>query len=170
MTRTTLPLMLAALIAAGAADAQTDALRCEARQMRAEIQYYRCLSRCDQRADRQAARPAAQRSEATQADCEATCAARQDDHLARISGSPPCAAPELVPPNPQECEARVLRLLASDLRCQARCTSDRRREGFDRAACLTACRTRCGTAYDEVAARAVCASGRIGGGEVCVTH
>lgn len=170
MTKTTLITMLTVLIAAGSAGAQTDSLRCEARQMRAESQYYRCLSRCDRRAERNAARPAERQTDATQADCEATCAAHYDDDLARIAGSGPCADPNLVPADPQECEAHLLRVMASDLRCQARCGRERRREGFDKTACLAACQTRCGTAADEVAARAVCAGGRIGTVEPCVSH
>jgi hypothetical protein len=170
MTKTKMLIMLTVLIAAGTAGAQSDSLRCEARQMRAEGRYYGCLSRCDRRADRNAARPVERRTDATQADCEANCAARFDDDLARIASVPPCADRVVGPPSPQECEAHMLRLMSSDLRCQARCNRDRRREGFDRTACLAVCQTRCGTAYDEVVARAVCADGRIGTGEVCVSH
>ena len=170
MTTTKTLLMLTVLLTAGTAGAQTDSLRCDARQMRAESQYYRCLSRCDRRADRNAARPEERQTDATQADCEAKCATHYDDDLARIAGTTVCGSRTPAAANPQECEAHTLRLMAGDLRCQARCTRERRREGFDQTACLSACQTRCETAADEIAARPVCADGRIGTADPCVTH
>ncbi|MFN8644835.1 MAG: hypothetical protein U0802_25395 [Candidatus Binatia bacterium] len=167
MTKTRMLTMLAVLIAAGAASAQTDSLRCDARQMRAESGYYSCLSRCDRRIGRNAARPAERQRDLTQADCEAKCTQHYDDDLARIGATAICAAPTPAPGNPAECEAHLLRIVSSNLRCHARCGRDRRNDGFDPAACLAGCQTRCETAHDEVNARAVCSAGRIGTSDPC---
>ena len=171
MTTTKTMLILAGLLIAGAADAQTDSLRCDARQMRAESQYYRCLSRCDRRADRNAARPEERQRDVSQSDCETKCTTHYEDDLARIAQTPTCSRTTVgMPADPQECESHVLRLMAVDLRCQARCTRERRREGFDQTACLAGCQTRCETSQDEILARPVCDAGRIGTTDPCATH
>lgn len=167
MTTTRMLTILTVLLAAGSAGAQSDSLRCEARQMRAESQYYRCLSRCDRRAERNAARPVDRQRDINEADCDATCATRFDDAIARITGRPPCVDVPPPPPNPQVCEARTLRIGASLLRCAARCGRPHRREGFDKAACLDTCDTRCGTAADQLNVDPICAAGRIGSGDTC---
>ena len=170
--KTTLFIALSVLTAiAGAAAAQTDgdSLRCEARKMRAESQYYACQSRCDRRADRSSARPAAsRRADAPGQDCDAVCTQHFDDDMTRIGGKAPCAT-IVVPPNPQECEARTLRLSAANLRCQVRCGREHR-EGHDPSDCRATCATRCGTTADELMADPVCHAGRIGESEACAIH
>lgn len=154
---------------AARAQAEGEALRCEARKMRAESNYFGCLARCDRRAARQQARPVERRAAATLSDCEATCAAHFDGDLARIGGKPPCA-PAVAQADPRDCEARLLRLSAAALRCQARCSRQSARVDYDPAACLAACETRCGTGHDELMADPLCAAGRIGDGDLCATH
>jgi hypothetical protein len=170
MKSTMLLIALAVLFTAGHAAAQSEPLRCQARQMRAESEYYRCLSRCDRRVIREAARPADRQSANLAADCDTGCVERFDDDLIRINGKRPCADAPIEPPSPQECEARMLRLASNDLRCQARCGQLRRRDGYDPAACLASCQTRCETGYDELNASTVCAEGRLGTAAVCGTH
>ena len=138
--------------------------------MRAESQYYRCLSRCDRRAERIAARPADRQTDTNPADCEATCATNFDDDIIRITGRAPCIDAPPSPPDPQQCEAHMLRLNSSLLVCAAQCGRQHRRDGFDRGACFDNCETRCGTAEDQLSANPICAAGRVGSGEVCVLH
>lgn len=153
------------------ASAQTDdSLRCEARKMRAESQYFGCLSRCDRRVDRWAARPADRRTAASAPDCDAVCTQHYDDDLARIGGKAPCTLDPGAGPDPKDCEARMLRLSASTLRCQARCGRRHAREGFEPNDCLAVCQTRCDTAADELKADPVCAAGRISEQEACTLH
>lgn len=174
MTKTTqLLITLAVLGVTGSiATAQTDgdSLRCEARKMRAESQYFNCLARCDRRADRNEARPVERRAESPLAECEATCAAHYDDDLARIGSKAPCTTAPSDIADPRDCEARLLRLSASSLRCQARCGRQRGRESYDPAVCLAVCEDRCGTSYDELMADLTCADGRIGDGDICAIH
>ncbi len=155
---------------AGAASAQTDSLRCQARQMRAESQYHRCLSRCDRRSDRNAARPADRQTDTNLADCDTACASHYDDDLVRITGKAPCIDAPPPPPNPDECEAHILRLSSGLLLCAAQCGRQHRRDGFDKAACLDTCQTRCGTAADQLMASPMCAAGRAGSGDACALH
>jgi hypothetical protein len=155
---------------AGAASAQTDSLRCEARQMRADSQYHRCLSRCDRRVERNAARPADRQTDINPADCETACATHHDDDLARINGKAPCIDAPPPTPRPEVCEALMLRLSSSQLMCAAQCGRQHRRDGFDTAACFDTCQTRCGTAADQLMASPVCADGRVGSGDVCALH
>ncbi|MDX2168769.1 MAG: hypothetical protein SF182_16980 [Deltaproteobacteria bacterium] len=167
MTTTRMLTALTLLFAAGAAAAESDPLRCEARQMRAESEFYRCLSRCDRRVERSAARPAERADATNPVDCEAVCGDRLDADLARIADTAPCTVAEATAPSPRECEARMLRIASNDLRCQARCGRQRHREGFERSTCLDTCRTRCGIAVDTLSAEAICAGGRMGSGEMC---
>jgi len=156
----------------GIATAQMDgdALRCEARKMRAESQYFGCLARCDRRAERNQARPVERRAAATLGDCETTCTAHYDDDVARIAAKPPCVGDPADGPDAKDCEARLLRLSASTLRCQARCDRSRGRESYDPSECVATCDTRCDVGYDELMATSVCADGRIGDGEICAIH
>lgn len=165
-TRTATLIAFSMLVAAGSAGAQSDSLRCQARQMRAESAYFHCLSRCDRRAERAAAQLAGRQDEGAPADCETICAGRYDDDLARIGGTAPCAvaAPE---PSPRDCEAHALRLSASLLHCAARCGRPHRRADFDETACLATCQTRCDTSLDQLAADPMCGAGRIGRSVVC---
>jgi hypothetical protein len=173
MTKTTTLLITLTVLTAiaGAASAQTtaDSLRCEARKMRAESQYYACQSRCDRRADRVAARPAERRAEAPAPDCDVVCTEHFDDDMARIESRAPCATITERAPNPKDCEAHMLRLSASALRCQARC-GRQHREGYDPADCLATCQTRCETATNVLNHDPICSAGRIGDDDACAIH
>jgi len=172
-TKTTLLIAVMLFTAtAGAVSAQSegDSLRCEARKMRAESQYFGCLSRCDRRADRNTARPVERRADTTSQDCEATCTAHFDDDVARIGGKTPCTTTGPTVADPRDCEARMLRISASTLRCQARCGRQHTRKDYDPSECLATCQNRCGTAADALMADPICAAGRIGEGEACAIH
>ncbi|MBX3024998.1 hypothetical protein KF840_08825 [bacterium] len=166
MTKPTITLLtLLTALGASAALAQDDAaMHCQARTLRGDSEYFQCLSRCDRRDARAAAqaRPAA--AVATN-DCEARCEQRRASAMARISGTPPCVSVDATP-DPSSCEARLLRIHANRLVCEARCANGGGKR-FAIAACLARCDTRCGTAYDEAMAQGTCSAGRIGESPVC---
>ena len=170
--KTTLFITLTVLTTiAGVASAQTtpDSLRCEARKMRAESQYFACQSRCDRRADRAAARPVERRAEAPAPDCDTACTEHFDDDMARIGSKAPCTTVVDTTSDPKDCEAHMLRISASSLRCQARC-GRQHRGGYDPAGCLANCQTRCETATDVLNQDPICSAGRIGDDEACAIH
>lgn len=149
-------------LASAAQGGGADPLRCEARQLRAESQYFQCVSRCDRRAAR---RPPGARPAASGADCEDKCAARHDETMQRIALTAPCAGAEGAP-DPASCEARLLRIAANDRVCTSRC-SRRERPSETVADCEARCTTRCATAVDETLARAICTGGRMSEDQVC---
>ena len=141
-----------------------DPLRCEARKLRCDSEYFQCVSRCDRRAARVAARPAGARPAATDTTCEEKCVVRHERTMLRIATTSPCA--ETDTPDPATCEARLLRLAANDRLCEARCGRRERRTG-EATECLARCQARCDGALDDVLAQIVCAEGRMSGEEVC---
>ena len=158
-------LTLLTALGGGAALAQDDdAMRCQAKTLRCESEYFQCLSRCDKRDARRAAqaRPAAATAND---DCEARCDQRHANSMQRINGTPPCLVVE-TPPDPSSCEARLLRIQANHLVCESRCANGAGKR-FDLTACLARCDTRCGTAYDEAMAQGNCSAGRVGESPVC---
>jgi len=161
-TRTrTLMLLVAVLSAASAAAAASpDPLRCEARKLRCESDYLQCVSRCD----RHAARLGHARPAAADSDCEDRCAVRSADHMLRIDARPPCAPAGS--PDPMTCEARLLRIAASQRICQSHCAERERRTG-EATDCLARCQTRCDTAVDNTLMEPVCFEGRMHSTEVC---
>jgi hypothetical protein len=151
---------LAALSGSVARAQDDDAMRCQARELRCDSEYYQCLSRCDRRDARVAAleRPAAAEAGT---DCEARCEQRHDAAMLRITTNPPCLLVK-TPPDPISCEARLLRIQANRLVCESRCAS-----GADPEACLARCTSRCDTAYDEAMMQGNCSAGRVGESPVC---
>ena len=121
-------LTLAVLSAPGLmrADGGIDPMRCEARRMRSDSRRFECLVRCDRRSSQHAdARMDADTS--PQDDCASACQKRAAAAMARVENNPPCAT-HPVPGEPGTCEARLLRLGAENLVCNARCTSRAQRD------------------------------------------
>lgn len=166
MTKQTITIltMLAALSGGAALAQDDDAMRCQAKELRCESEYFQCLSRCDRRNARVAdqARPA---TAAADGDCEARCEQKHATAEVRIQSTPPCAAVQSTP-DPSSCEARLLRIHANRLICEIRCGGGAGKR-FDPAACLARCDTRCETAYDEAMAQGNCSAGRVGESPVC---
>jgi hypothetical protein len=166
MTKQTIIILtLLAAMRSGVVLAQDDdAMRCQAKTLRCDSEYFQCLSRCDRRDARAAgqSRPAAAK---TDTDCEARCEQRRGAAMLRISSTPPCVTVG-AQPDPQSCEARLLRIHANRLICESRCANGAGKR-FDPEACLARCDTRCGTAYDEAMTQGNCSAGRIGESPVC---
>jgi hypothetical protein len=152
-------------VASAALGGGADPLRCEARKLRCDSEYFQCVSRCDRRAAREAARPPDARPAAVDADCEDKCAARHDETMLRIALIAPCAGAEGAP-DPASCEARLLRVAANNRVCESRC-SRRDRPSENAADCLARCEARCATAAGETLAQAICADGRMSEDQVC---
>ena len=136
------------------AQAKTDHLRCEARTLRCESNFYDCLARCDRQMDAQPDKT----TDAVQARhgrCESSCEERHGKRMTDIKAKPPCKDIE-VTPNPRECEAHYLRVEASYMVCQSRCES---RANPDK--CQSVCTTRYETAVDELKVEPVCKNGRV---------
>ncbi|MEO8601087.1 MAG: hypothetical protein ABI629_00785 [bacterium] len=158
--------IVAVLGAASAAAASgVNPLRCEARKLRVESQFYECGSRCDRRATREG--PSDNASPAADTDCDANCAARYDVAMHHADTTSPCVLDG--EPDPPRCEARLLRVRASERVCQSRCAR-RTRHGADATECLVRCQTRCGTVADDTLAQMVCAAGRMNGSEICTAE
>ena len=166
MTKPTISiLILLAAIGGGTALAESDdAMRCQARTLRCDSEYFQCLSRCDRRDARAAAlsRPA---GKVADDDCEDRCERKHATTMVRISSTPPCLTVDATP-DPSSCEARLLRIQANHLVCQIRCAHGAGKR-FDPIACLDRCDTRCGTAYDQAMAEGHCSAGRVGESPVC---
>ena len=153
---------LVALITSAASAAPTpDPSRCQARELRCESDFYQCLARCDQRAPRPAF-PAGSRPVMSDPACEAGCAVRYDDGMARLAGSTACGAVDA--PDPARCEARLLRASALRLTCAARCAGRSVDVAPD---CALRCETRCRATVDQTSAGALCAAGRLGTTPLC---
>jgi hypothetical protein len=154
-----------AALSGGVAWAQDDdAMRCQARELRCDSEYFQCLSRCDRRDARVAAqaRPA---TAAASTDCEARCEQRHGAAMLRIFSTPPCL-PVGAQPDPSSCEARLLRIQANRLVCESRCANGAGKR-FDFEACCARCTDRCDTAYDEAMTQGNCSAGRVGESPVC---
>jgi hypothetical protein len=160
-----LMVLVAVLGTASAASAGgVDPLRCEARKLRVESEFYQCVSRCDRRATRAASRLDGARPATADNDCETRCAARYDESMQRADGTSPCVLDG--EPDAARCEARLLRVRASERICQSRCAR-RDRADADATACPAHCRTRCETTADDTLAQMVCAEGRMNASVIC---
>lgn len=149
------PFVVCALVILGstlsAADTQTDALRCEALRLQKESGCHMCLARCDRRAEGSEDFDAAR--------CEASCQSHMQKALGRIEGKPVCSDQ---PADPQQCEAKMLKVAANHLFCQSRCTQKgKRNPRFDSAQCLATCAAQSEIAYGETMGSSICAQGRI---------
>ncbi|MDX2168279.1 MAG: hypothetical protein SF182_14490 [Deltaproteobacteria bacterium] len=141
-----------------------DPLRCEARKLRGDSEYFQCVSRCDRRSSREAARLGGARPAAADTDCEDKCAARHDETMQRIAVISPCASEGT--PDPATCEARLLRIAANHRICQSRC-GRRDRTSESTADCLARCDARCATSVDDTLAQLICGDGRMSEDQVC---
>ena len=141
-----------------------DPLRCEARKLRVEGDFYQCVSRCDRRATRGAARLNGARPAPADSDCETKCTTRYDDSMRRADDTSPCVLDG--EPDPARCEARLLRVRAGERVCQSRCGRHEHTDS-DATNCLARCQTRCDSTADDTLAQMVCAEGRMNASVIC---
>jgi hypothetical protein len=138
-----------------------DPMRCEAAGMRKEGQRYECLGRCERRAERLGAL-----AESRLTACRSDCEARFDEAMDQLDQRDICSLP--VPePDPNRCQARLMRIGASRLICKSQCVN-RTGESGDGAACAAACDAQCLRAADRILARDFCLGH--GEAEVCTDH
>ena len=138
-----------------------DPMRCEAAGMRKEGQRYECLGRCERRADRLGAQ-----AESRLTACRGDCEARFEEAMDQLDQRDICSL-AVAAPDPNRCEARLMRIGASRLVCRSQCVN-RAGETGDTAACSAACDAQCLRAVDRILARDFC----LGHGEadVCADH
>lgn len=145
--------MVAMVPSMSLAGSQIDLLRCEALKLTRESRYNMCLAHCDRRAGR---------SESFDSTgCEESCQTSLQRALDRIGTKRVCSDP---PPDPYQCEAKVLKIEAVGLVCQSRCTKKgERNDSFDVSGCLAGCEETSATAHDEMMNSSICAAGAISG-------
>jgi hypothetical protein len=166
MIRQAYTMMTAALLTlAPATGAQGfDALRCEAIGMRKEGQWYECLGRCERRIERRAERLGGA-ADGRLADCRQACEDRLAEALDQLDQRDICsaAAPD---PDPNRCQARLLRTGATRLICKAQCASHPiAMPGGD---CESECNARCASAVDRLMAKDICHGHA--GSDLCADH
>jgi hypothetical protein len=130
--------------------------------MRKEGQRYDCRGRCERRHAWRDDRPAAA-TEANLAVCRQDCEERYIAAMERLDRRDICSASNATP-DPNRCQARLLRIGASRLVCRSQCAA---RDGG--AECTTICDEQCARASDRIMAKEFCI-GHAHGNDACLDH
>lgn len=144
---------VAVLLVSSAQAVVADPMSCEAKVLATESRYYRCLARCDRKS------AANERFDVER--CEERCRNSMEKSVQRIENKPRCRPPT---PDPNLCEARLLKIESQHLSCQSRCDrKERRSPEFDEVTCAATCDAAADQGTTATLADVLCAAGRVNG-------
>jgi hypothetical protein len=126
-------------------------LLCEATGMRKEAQRYNCLGRCERRNDRRGSDP----TDGSLTACQQICEERHAEAMEQLDQRDVCSG-ETAGPDPNKCQARLMRAGAAHLICQSQCGARAGSRVADSDACMQVCDQTYSDAIDRTMAKHFC--------------